>query len=175
MTAQQDPLLKSTIRDRMYALLYVPADTRMFDRIKAIIVKNAVRVGASHASFMYKAVNYSCDDNKILPRPRNQLHVSMEEAMQEYLRDDADLKAEKPFVQAYLTQVLNASDHPEDWLLLLPASLHKPVRDLIAEKGVHAFTGIRRMTGEGIAAFLATHKEAANQCKQRLVTNLITT
>mgnify|MGYP000004492168 CR=1 FL=1 len=170
----QDPMLKSTIRNRLYALLYTPADNQMFERIKVIIIKNSVKVGAGHMSFMYKAVNYTCDDNKILPRPRNQLHSSMESAMAEYLQDAQDLAEEKPRIQGYLTQVLNASDHPVDWMQLLIPALHKPIQDMLKEAGESSFLPLRRMTPESVQAFLAKTQEGVNMTKQRLVMNLIT-
>lgn len=171
---QYDPMLKVTIRDRLFALLYVPADTQMFDRKKDIIMKNAVLVHASHASFMYKAVNYTCDSNPVLPRPRNQLDPRLEGRMNEYLDEMKYLAEEKPLVQNYLTQVLNASDHPADWLQLLIPALRGPVQTLLDESASN-FAAAKRMTEAAIEAFLVKNQSAIDRTKQRLVTNLITT
>lgn len=170
MTILHDPLLKSTTRSRLYSLLYTPADNRLWERLKAIIMRNAVLVGASHASFMYKAVNYSCDENKILPRPRNQLDPRLVDQMQEYLADAEDLTKEKPIIVAHLTQVLNASDHPADWLKLLIPALHEPVQALLAENTFDS----KRMSDAAVEAFLEQHRDAVRMTKARLVTNLIT-
>jgi hypothetical protein len=167
-----DPLLKQTVRDRLYALLYTPADTRMFDRLKDIVMANAVLVKAAHASFMYKAVNYSCDASPILPRPRNQLHASLEGRMREYLADKERLENEKPMVTAYLTQVLNASDHPGDWLKLLIPALHQPVQ--AAQSEHPSLLASKRIDDEAVEAFLVRNKAYISMTKQRLVTNLIT-
>lgn len=166
----RDPLLKQTIRNRLFALLYVPADNLEAERLQRIIMANVPLVKATHASFMYKAVNYSCDSNKILPRPRNQLHVSLEGHMAEFLVDKDELAREKPVVQSYLTRVLNTSDHPADWLRLLIPALQQPVNALLAEQSFSA----KRMTDEAVEAFLAANKETSGACKRRLVTNLIT-
>lgn len=170
MISQHDPRLKSTTRDRLYSLLYTPANNRLWERLKAIIMRNAVMVGASHASFMYKAVNYSCDENKILPRPRNQLDPRLVDQMQEYLIDAKDLADEKPLVTAHLTQVLNASDHPADWVRLLIPALHGPVQELLATQTFDC----KRMTDAAVEEFLERHKVAVRMTKSRLVINLIT-
>lgn len=170
MISQHDPLLKSTARSRLYSLLYTPANNRLWERLKAIIMRNAVLVGASHASFMYKAVNYSCDENKILPRPRNQLDPRLVDQMNEYLVDAKDLADEKPIVTAHLTQVLNASDHPADWLRLLIPALHGPVQALLAEGTFDC----KRMSDAAVEEFLQQHQVAVRMTKARLVINLIT-
>lgn len=170
----RDPLMKTTIKDRLYALLYVPTDTKMFERLQTIIMKNAVMVKAVHASFMYKAVNYSCDVVSVLPRPRNQLDPRLEPQMQEYLADVADLAKEKPLILAYLTHVLNTSDHPEDWLKLLVPVLHSPIQNFITEHGLNPCR-FKHMSDEDAAEFLEKNSAAVKLVKQRLVTNLLTT
>jgi hypothetical protein len=172
--AHRDPTLKQTIHNRVFMLLYTPADNQMFDRLRAIIEKNTPLVGGTHLSLMYKAVNYSCDPCRILPRPRNQLHVSLEGLMQEYLADMEELRIEKPLVSRYLVRLLNTSDHPLDWQALLIHALQGPVRDLLAENSVELFTA-PRISSEQAAAFQAANQQEIRLCKTRLVTNLITT
>jgi hypothetical protein len=169
---ERDPMMKVNVRNAIFALLYVPAENLMYERIKDIIAKNTLKIGASHQSFMYKAENYTVDSNRVLPRPRNQLHPSLEESMQKYLVEAKELAEEKPAVLQFITRVLNTSDHPEDWRKLLIEALHQPVNQLLSSQ---SFKGEKRLTDEQVADFIDRNKEYTSMCKRRLVLNLITT
>ena len=166
---QHDPRTKQMIKDMLYAFLYDPVQKKFKQRLDAIITKNTVLLGATHNSFIYRNVVYSCDTQK-MPRKMNRLVPQLVPVMEEYLKDAQQLNnSELPYVLGFINQVLNASNDLHDYLKVLPSALHQPIEALIATCPCRT----KKLSDQGIAELQKANQSAVELIKQRMVTNLI--
>ncbi len=166
---QHDPKTKQQIKDALYEHLYGPALKKFKTRLDTLIVKNSVSLGNSETSFMYKGDIYQMDQTP-LPRKMNRLIKILHPAMDEYLRELQKLNNyELPYVMGFINQVLNASNDPQDYLLILPQSLHYPVEKLIASCPCRN----KKLTVEGIQDIQIRNQIPISLMKQRMVVNLL--
>lgn len=166
---QHDPRTKQQIKDVLYDFLYTPIQKQFKERVDSIIVKNAVLGACTHASFMYKNVLYSCDQNA-LPRKMNRLLIQLQPAMNDYLKDVKLLnEKELPYVLGYINQVLNSSNDLHDYLRLLPAAVHHPVQLMIDSCPCKA----KKLSDETVTMLQVKNQASINMMKARMVTNLL--
>jgi hypothetical protein len=167
---QHDPRTKQQIKDMLYASLYEPVEKQFKKRIYDIVAKNTSLIGSSHESFIYKAEYYSNVQTKP-PIKMNRLVMHLRPTMDEYIKDLKNLNdKELPYVLGFLNQVLNASDSLQDYMLLLPESMHQPLQKLIETCPCRK----NNLTQEKIKALHDRNQQPIAMIKQRMVMNLIT-
>lgn len=166
---QHDPRTKQQIKDILYQYLY-KAVLKQFDtRLEALVIKNAVLQGYSHKSVTYKGEMYSFD-NSPMPRKMNRLHPSLKQTMDDYLSEIEQLnKQELPLVLGFITQVLNSSTSLQDYLAVLPSSVHGPIENLI----LHCPCRACNLSTDAIKDLQESNKKAIILLKQRLAINLL--
>lgn len=166
---QHDPKTKQQLKDALYAVLYDPVQRQFQRRKEAIIGQNTLLGQYAHNSFAYKGTLYSADQNKP-PRKANRLLPQMVPAMEAYL---GELKAlneqEVPYVLGYINQVLNASNDFDDYLRLLPESLHNVIRQFQASCPCHN----HNLPEETVQEFRQRNAASLNLMRQRMAINLI--
>lgn len=166
---QHDPRTKQQIKDLLYASLYDPVQQQFQKRIQAIIAKNTSLIGSSHESFVYKSEYYTNENTKP-PLKMNRLVPQLRPMMDEYLRDLKELNdKELPYVLGFINQVLNASDSLQDYMRLLPESMHLPLKKLTETCPCRKIN----LTEDKIKALHDKNQQSIAMIRQRMVKNLI--
>ncbi len=166
---QHDPRTKQQIKDALYNFLYAPILKHFQKRIEDLIQKNCVLTGNGNLSFSYKGETYSVVGSE-LPRKMNRLASQLVPLMDDYLKDLRQLNNyELPYVLGFIGQVLNASVYPQDYLHVLPSSVHRPVEKLLATCPCRTV----KLSAEGILELQTKNKLPIDLMKQRMVTNLL--
>lgn len=168
-TLQHDPRTKQQMKDLLYQYLYAPIDKQLQLQLDRIITKNAVYIGASHNSFMYKGVFYSCDSSKP-PRKMNQLALPFRNDMDNYLKEVKHLNTtEIPYVVGFITQVLNSSNDLQDYLRVFPEAIHRPIEALINSYPCRS----KKLTDFDVECIRKKNQASIDLMRQRMVTNLL--
>lgn len=168
---QHDPRTKQQIKDLLYNFLYSPIQKQFKVRLDALIVKNTVLLGASHNSFMYKSVLYSCDNNRP-PRKVNRLVPQLYPLMDEYIKDITVLnERELPFVIGFINHVLNSSNDLHDYLRVFPSAIHRPIQAIIDSCPCPCQTN--RLTDFDVECIQRKNQTSIDLMKSRMVMNLI--
>lgn len=102
------------------------------------------------------------------PRRLPRLHPDLLPQMEAWHAEDVALSQEQKVVLGALTAILNASNHVEDWRLLLPEYLHEVLRPYEA-----CNPEAKRLSTEAIEAVRAKTFKGLLPLKQRMVLNLL--
>lgn len=166
---EHDPRTKQQIKDALYAHLYDPVQKDFRTRLETIIQRNCLIGGHSHKHVMFKGALYNVDST-VPPLPRNRLAPALREEMEAYLKDLDQLNNhELPYVLGYINQVLNSSCDMEDYLRVLPESVHRPLLQLQASCPCRTSA-----LSEDKAERLRLENDASIKLmKERMVTNLL--
>lgn len=166
---QYDPRTKQMIKEALYSYLYDPVKARFQHRLDTIIIRNTLLGMHRHKSFSYKGETYSCDSQP-LPRKRNPLLLAIKPEMDAYLKELKELnERELPYVLGFIHQVLNASNNLQDYLRLLPASVHSPVSRIIASCPCQS----KSLSNERVCELQEQNLMSINLMKTRQALNLI--
>lgn len=166
---EHDPKTKQQIKDQLFGYIYDPVVKQFRTRIDTLIARNAVLGGFSHRHFSYKGVLYNAETTPP-PLPHNRLMAGLRADMDEYLADQAKLnQQELPYVLGFINQVLNSSCDLQDYLRILPDSIHRPLNELAATCPCRT----KSLPDEKVEQLKKRNAEAISLIKQRLVTNLL--
>lgn len=164
-----DPRTKSQIKDLLYASLYDPIQRQFQKRIQDLVNKNCSLISSTHKSFIYKGELYNNDTIKP-PVRLNRLVVQLRPMMDDYLKDIKELNdRELPYVLGFINQVLNSSNSLQDYLKLLPPSMHQPLKKMIETCPCRACS----LSEDKIKAITDKNIEPISLIKQRMVKNLL--
>lgn len=168
--------LKKRAYDKSYLFgllrdyLYEPVMAQQHQALKRIIERNNQLLNRTSNFVQFRGEMYTVSPLIKPPRMIQRLDPRLESDMLEYLHERADIdNTEKPFVMGFVNQVLNSSDHPQDYLRLLPASVHRPVLEYI-QGHVIQDTWLR---DDQVNALLAQNAHAIQLMKNRMVLNLL--
>ena len=168
-TLSHDPKTKGQIKEGLYAFLYGPVLKEFKARLDVLIIQNALITHSQHQSFIYKGEFYSCDAS---PPPRRTVRLSrqLHEAMDAYLSDVKEIShVEMPFVIGYINQVLNVSNELQDYLRLLPDSVHFPITEMIRNCPCR----LPKLKETDITQLQKKNEGAIHLMKRRLLCNLL--
>lgn len=166
---QHDPRTKQQIKDLLYNYIYEPVLKQSRRRLDDIIMKNCALLQLSFAAFHYKGVAYQTLDATLPPR-RQHLATSLHVYMDEYLVElDKLNNYELPYVLGFLSQVLNSSSELQDYITVLPDSVHKPIQSLIASCPCRQ----GKLDKDAVLDLQIRNQVSINLIKQRLFTNLL--
>lgn len=169
MELQYDPRTKQQLKDLLYAYIYTPVERKLQARLADLIERNAAVLQSPHLSFIYRGKTYSIDP-KGIPRKMNRLVPSLHGEMDDYLNDIRELNEQEiPFVLGFITQVLNASNDLQDYLRILPESVHQPLEELIAACGCRT----TKLSQETVEELKEKNRQSIDLLKGRLVRNLL--
>ena len=166
---QQDPRMKVHVKEAITRFLYTPVYDRFNQRLSNIITRNTQLSEYRHKSFVYKNDTYFREPPPF-PRKRNTLVPSLKPEMEAYLQDVKDMEeGEMAYVTGYIAYALNSSNHPYDYLLLFPSSVHPSFSQLLKE-----FVGYTtKLTDERVREIQEQNQTAIDLMKQRQMLNLI--
>lgn len=167
---QHHPRTKQNIKDLLHSHLYAPVNRKFHKQLSAIIMKNSNTLGSSFSSFMYRNEVYQVDEKERVPRKMNRLVPELRPDMDEYLRDFNHLNVvEIPYVMGFVNQVLNASDNPQDYIKVLPETMHRPLQEAI---DVASYPE-GNLSNEAVEDLIHRNQKSIELMKTRLVRNLI--
>lgn len=166
---KHDPVVKTQIKNALQSYLYEPVQRKFKERIDAIIVRNTVLGGNRHQSFHYKGKMYTLEKTHHWTN-RNKLIPQLKPEMDQYLEDVKEIQEkELPYVLGYIIKVLNSSNDLQDYLRLLPESVHNPVKALIDSCPCQS----KKLTDESVTEIKEKNREFIDMMKRRQVMNLI--
>ena len=166
-----DPRAKEMIKTRLYSFLYGPVREKLQQRLKQIITKNSMIHHNDQPFVQYKGQVFAYDHSAMMPRKINRLDKQLRPLMDDYLKDKDQLDREElPYVLNYINQVLNASNSLQDYLRLLPDSVHKPLQELLEQCGCR----YAKLAPEQVQELQQKNQAAIQLMKQRMILNLIT-
>lgn len=166
---QHDPRTKQVLKDTLYQYLYGPVQKQFKLRLDAIITKNSIMIGATHNSFIYKNMVYSCDGG-VPPRKMNRLIQVLHQPMDEYIKDLNQLNnTELPYVLGFLTHVLNSSNDLHDYLRVFPQAIHQPIQEYINSCPCRT----KHLTDFDVDCIQQKNHSSIELIKKRMVTNLL--
>ena len=169
MEVQHDPRTKQQIKDLLYSYLYDPVERKYRQKLKSLIQRNSLILNKSEECFSYRGNIYSLELNRI-PRKVARLIPALHPEMNQYLAELKHLnEKEMPYVMGFITQVLNSSNDLQDYLLVLPESIHRPIEKLISSCDYRT----TQLSPETVEQLKARNAESIALMKQRLVLNLL--
>lgn len=166
---QHDPRTKQQMKDALYAHLYDPVNKALTRKLEAIATRNCVLQKVSHKSFAFKGEMYVIDPPP-LPRIATRLAPELTTRMQDYLEEVGRVNVrEMPYVMGFITQVLNSSNHFEDYLRVFPQSMHQPIHRFMQSCPCYS----TRMSDAEVHGIQEKNELSINLIKQRMTTNLL--
>lgn len=168
---QYDPRAKQQIVNAIYAFLYDPVSLSFQKRLDGLIIKNSLMLGVGSKAVAYKGQIYAMSGSgSIVSTPASRLAPALKQEMDEYLKDVAQVnEGEMPFVMGFIRQVLNSSNDMNDYLRVLPRSVHHPVEKLILSCPCRSKT----LTEAAVSTLLTSNEAPINLMKRRMVLNLL--
>ena len=168
---QHDPRTKQQVKEILYQFLYQPVQQQYRAKLSNIIEKNCTLMAASYPAFQHRGTVYSvAEEATRLPKSMTRLAPQLEPMFLEFLAEMKQLNEyELPYVLGFINQVLNSSNDLQDYLRVLPASVHQPIQDLIASCGCRT----TKLTPEDVKQLQERNQLPIDLMKQRLVRNLL--
>lgn len=170
MNIPQDPRLKNQMKQAILQIMYGPFESRRQKALVRLIERNCVLQQSPLAMFTFKGNTYG--DISTGPKVRPKLHPELHADMLALLVEGDDVyMRERPYINNYITLVLNISPSANDWLRLLPDTFQGPVRRLITTFASDAAV----LTDEQVKTILDQNQPAIGLMKQRMAMNLLQT
>ncbi len=165
---QYDPRAKQQIINAIHSYLYDPVMAGFEKRLDTLIVKNSNLLGVNHGAMLYKGIYYKLSNGSINGASR--LAPALHKEMDAYLKDLNQINEEElPYVMGFIRQVLNSSNSLQDYMRVLPQSVHHPVEKLTLTCPCRSKT----LTDTVVSTLLSSNEVPINLMKRRMVLNLI--
>lgn len=162
--------MKQDVKNAILTFLYEPVSKGFHQEIVEVVRANIVKTKSSQIGFMYRGEWFTTDYRKLYPRRKQRLHKDLVSQMDGILeRRKAVYDVEVPYVNGYITKVLNTSDSVEDFIALFPQALSKPIK----ESTVAITRKPAKHSDEFVQAFLQENAKSLEYLKTRLVLNLL--
>lgn len=164
-----DPRTKQQLKDLLYGFLYGPLEKHFKTRLDTLIMRNSSMCGNTHPAFSYQGNIYSIDERH-QARKINRLNPALHTAMQEYLKEVTHLNnKEMPYVIGFINQTLNSTNSLQDYLRVLPDSVHSPIVRLIDTCPCKECL----LSNEAVEALKTRNADSITLMKRRMLTNLL--
>lgn len=166
---QHDPRTKQQIKDILFEHLYGPVERHFKKQLNEIIIKNSALLNTAEQHFSYKGVVYALNAAPAV-RKMIRLAPALHNDMDLYLKETRQLNnTELPYVLGFINQVLNSSNNLQDYLKILPESVHGPIQQLIASCPCRVLS----IDPEHVKQLKEKNKTSIDMIKQRMLSNLL--
>lgn len=169
-----DPKTKQHIKDEIYTHLYGSVNARFITNLDQLIERNSCEFGNAQLAFVYdgQMIRHSQFVPKGSP-PIHKTNALSPDLVSPYLelraeRDRLNTK-ELPYVLGYINQVLNTSDSFDDYIALLPETLHGVLERLRAQ----CPCGPQELLDSELDHLRSKNAVSIELLKQRLLSNLL--
>ena len=167
---QHDPRTKQQIVDALYEFLYAPISKEFQRRLDALVVRNSLLLGVGNKAMLYKGEFYAMSGQSISMMSAVRMSPLLKADMDSYLKDVAEInEGEMPYVMGFIRQVLNSSNSLQDYLRVLPSSVHQPVQRLALTCPCKK----NALPESSISTLLAHNSQSIDLMKRRMVLNLL--
>lgn len=178
-----NPLVKQQLLKQLKIEIYAPIVNSLNREFWNINRRNTVKCGFNHNVFTYRGIFYSgnilidlnldyedyysrINTHNYKEHLATEFHIAFDDLL---AKRDLISEKEMPLVMGYVTQVLNISNNPHNYLKLLPDTLHKCIR-IIAPFSEDVVDTISPARIENIKT---VNKEYIDLLKLRLMSNLL--
>lgn len=172
--SQIDRFAKIKLRDSLLQTVYDIWESRLASRMDELIMSNSLLNPSMDFCLRLRGVCHwhtSVADAPADYYPRNKLHSSLKDHAHVWMEDHTEVTSEKRLVSHSLSAVLAASNRIEDYLLLLPESLHeitKSYQAMLGDPAVH-----KQISAAAIQQLQFIHRPYLALMGQRYVLSLI--
>jgi len=166
----QGPTIKQQLKDLLYGFLYTQVNQQFVERLQAITTRHRQLSNSAQPYFLFRGEVY-CGDPTVQRDGRiRQLVRGLHPDMDEYVKELKELNDyEIPMVLGFFTNMLNASNDVQDYLRILPESMHTAFDDWLT---VYPSTSTT-LTDAQIAEIQARNALPIKLLKGRLFLNLL--
>lgn len=163
---------KLNMLNTLTTYLYKPWEENNQAQIDKIVLAHVEASKATQLAFRYRGEVYTSEKVPYRP-PVSTLHPSLHAQIQEFLKQREDvLLYERPLITNSLSAIFNLSNHPNDFLKVLPEELHYPLAKFYGNKeSFNAFD--EELSKEQVEAAKEKFASAIEAIRVRLVTNLV--
>ena len=168
----ESPNRNTILLNSFRTMLYGKARDKGLAMLNDLIRRNSIQCGNQQRCFMYRgeligAGNYNLKSER-LPRPVNRLIGELHPEMDKITKDYHTRKDELPLVEGYFHRVFIKGNTLNDFLRLIPSSLHYPINAL-----ADFFPSATDLDDDVIQQFLTDNDEYLKLIKRRLALNLL--
>jgi len=151
--------------------LYSPEIKYQQSMLDAMIESNSTLNGNTQAHFIFKGETYIKSGFKgVAERPSNSLDKSLRTEMKGWLKEQEQIAFEKTQILGYLGRMLLLTTYTEDFLKVLPPSLHR----IVLKLDRHFKTGDGILQGEALEEFQRNNHDVLKIIKGRMALGLLT-
>lgn len=159
---------KQEVRNHLLTYIYEKAEEEKAVQMDSLVMANTLLHKDAPMAFLYKGEVYRHSQIRRTFARAPLLDKNLHERMDAWLKEQDNLLDEKVFISGFLTTVLNASNHMEDYLKILPECLHPALREYPTTSALPA------VGDDVIQRILTRNQNAIQRIKRRLTLNLIT-
>lgn len=165
------PRAKTNLQTAMMQFIFDPFMKYWNRKVDKIIEKHVLLCSSTQYGFSYKGEDFTGSNKRLLHPPIQRLDRSLYSDMDALLRErEVIILYEQPLVNSVLCALMNLSNNPWDYFLLLPKELHPAWEHYKTQLP----TGYEsEITDNIISAFQTKHEAAFDVVRIRMVTNLI--
>ena len=170
-----DPLIRFEIKELILDNLYKSEEAFQQEQLAALIDVNSELAGNQQPFFTFKGKTYCKDLAKPLDRSSkgvvyvNALHKSLRDQMKSWLKDQEEIADERASVIRYLQAMFSATMHAEDFLRVLPPSLHQTIQHYKSSFD----DGVGTLQGEALKEFQQNNAKGLAAIKNRMAMGLL--
>lgn len=162
---------KAEMLKAITAFLYKPYEEHCNTLIDRIIVEHVKLSKATFLGFRFRGKHYFHSSTQDRPRNPTSLSLVLYPQMEELLKDFETVRLyEYPLVINSITAMLNESQHPNDFLKILPECIHPALYNFYQKP----YTGYdEEITAEKAIEIRQKYNKAMDAMLIRLTTNLV--
>lgn len=173
MKPELSPNVRIMLCDALCERLYAGAEQRLKRELDSLIEQNSALhnndiLMMRHGDRVHLHSAVSQVPNAFRQSP-NLCHREMREHIRDHLKSAEELRSDRALVTGYFQQMFTATSYAEDFLRVLPPSLHQVVR----QHDRHFLEGDGVLIGEALDQFMEKNAALLSVVKKRLTLNLL--
>ena len=169
-TTELSPHVRMELRDALIKDLYGNNENYFQKELNRIISDNSELHGNHQMYFQFRNGVYVDDTFKgTFERPTNTLHKELRPRFKNWLHDQEEDSKEKALVLGYIQRVLATTTYAEDFLRVLPTSLHQ----IVYKYDRHFTEGDGILQGAALEEFQNENQSLLKLLKGRMAYSLL--